>query len=579
MKTLEQTPLHDASDVQSQDATNARFNDIMTQEFGDDTLFVAPVVAREESRKRTATPEITTSSSTTEPTPFLTTELIDAPEHETPEAKQSFVRRALGRLSLSRLGADMAIAQMNIGDKLAARREKSKAKHEVYEDDGRLTRMRKFMGRNALAAVAGVVSVGFIGSRVLAMKYGLGSSGSTSVAYETTAVIKPLDPNAPSNPIFVGGHTQGQSDVMPNAARNVGAAGFSGAPRVARYNAEIGRIIPGEGQTWDQSGEQAKNAILAQAKPNDTVYSHSQGTNGALRAAGARPDLNVIAVASPYAPNNGLFAPHSVTNSKTVSPVLKAFGISTENPGPANGRNITYKVNDGGMANGGRGTGDVWTASVEKDGTFNPFRVGSNALGTQFLGTHELDAHTGTPYKVTVNPDGSKTEHYNSGTRVINPQTGKPYESGYTATLQKNNGISTPANIDRAAKLLEGDENGNINARAVGEAVAPGLGNFTAAFQPLADAIKPAQHAIANPTPDNINKVFTGVTQTLGGGSAPAANRNVPAPVLPRVNAAVNVQAQIPAVPNIPKLPTPQEIQANPVGAGLGFVNSLFGAK
>ncbi len=577
-----------------------RFNDQMTQDFGDTPgLFEAqsiPEIDQITSKYINAIKQYGAESTpvVSESTPTFSDTIEDqaAAEQEALEHKKFSLRRTLGRLSLSRLGAEMSITQMNMAERKQQLLEKAENPNEKLT---RMERIRLAIGRRGLAVAAGVVSTGGIFLNALALSKGLDlgtSHGSTRIEYETAAVVKPLDPNAPSNPIFVPGHTQGRSNVMPDAARQAGVAGFNGGPRVARYDAEIGGIIPGERQTWDQSGEQAKQAILAQARPGDTVVSHSQGGTGALKAAAERPDLNVRAIATPYAPNNGLFAPHSVANSSTVSPILKAFGVSTENPGPKNGSKITYDVNDGGMAHGGRGTGDVWTATVDKDGTINPFRALSNGLGTAYLGTHELDAHSGTPYAITKNADGSTTRHFNSGTRVINPMTGKAYESGITATLQKNNGIATPANIDHAAKLLEGDSNGNINAREVGDTVAPGLGNVTAAFQPLADAIKPVQKAIANPTPESINTAISTVTQGLGG-AAPVAKPQgggngvantinqwiAPSNGKPAASVNATVNAPAPVVPTIPKLPTPQQFQADPIGTGMGLLGTFLGGK
>ena len=527
----------------------------------------------------------------THETPQPTTPVEAIEEHETAEPKKSFLRRSLGRLSLSRLGAHANIAQMNVVEAVKNKNEALAKKNEVEDGDNRRTRARKWLGRHGLklaaGGMAGLAGLTYAGMR---MKYGLEAGGVAHHDVATAAVIKPLDPNAPTNPIFVGGHTQGQSNVMPNAARQAGVAGFNGAPRVARYNAEIGRIIPGEGQTWDQSGEQAKQAILAQARPNDTVVTHSQGATGGLMAAAERPDLHVRAIGTPYTPGSGLLANESVANGKGVSPILKAFGVTPGNPGPKDGSKIIYDINDGGAAHGGRGTGDVWTATVDPDGTINPVRALSNGLGTAYLGTHELDAHSGTPYAITKNADGSTTRHFNSGTRVINPMTGKPYESGITAAAQKQLGIATPANLDRAAKLAEGDANGNVNARAVGDAIAPGVGNFTAPFQGLADASKPIQRAISNPTPESINTAIGAVTKGLGG-AAPVntqgggntlmntvnqtlqgGGKKTDTPV--SVNAKVNIPTPVPVIPNIP---TPQQVQADPAGAAMNFIGGLLG--
>lgn len=587
MNTLEHTP---AENTASSLEVTDQFNDQMSQEFSDmPGLFEAssiPEVDRITSKyineiKRHGSAAAQHEAPTLTPSPEITDSEDTA---EVSERKKFSLRRMLGRFSLSRLNADMMITQMNVTDAIKSKNDTLKARHEAHEDDNRRTRVRKWLGRHSLklaaGGLAGLGGLVYAGAR---MKYGVetGGTGTAHIDVATTAVSKPLDPNAPVDPIYVGGHTQGQSNVMPNAARQSGVSSHSGAPRVARYNAELGGIIPGEGQTMRQSGEQAKTAILAQAKTGDTVFAHSEGTLGALEAAKVKPDLKVIAVGSPYAPGSGLLAGNSPANSKTVGGVLNTLGVPTGNQGPANAHNVTYLVNDGGAAHGGRGTGDVWSSTVDPDGTINPMRALSNGLGTAYLGTHELGAHSGTPYAITKNPDGSITKHFNSGTGVTNPTTGKAYESGVTATLQKNNGITTPANIDHALKLAEGDSNGNVNARAVGEAVAPGLGNVTAPFQGLADAIKPVERAIANPTPATINTAINSVTQGLGTAAPAAKPQGGGGNIVAQVTAHVNTPAAPKAAPAAPNIPSPQQFQADPVGTvvntGMGILGGLLG--
>lgn len=450
-------------------------------------------------------------------TPEVDIEDIEEPSDSDGEIQEkNRLARLRGRLGRVAIRAQMRVydAVEGISNHFKRRSEERQEKYERHEDDGRFTRARKFLGRNAVKIAGGTLAgVAATGYGALIAKGFIDSSAHHNLPVSHQEFTTVADVN-----VVTSGHTDGNgaTGLMPvikgsslNAGQNIGI----------HYPAEIAPI-PGETHTLEQSSQIALEQIMEQVNNNQgkniNLIGYSEGSIATLRAAKQIADANggqlpgnikVTILGSPLQPGTGYF---NSEQAQAVAPILEQFGINvSKGQVPTDMNGVHFYGN----------YADIWA-----NGNANGGSLGSlldRGIGTGFGRTHEYTPAdlADTSRQTTVRAsDGSLITTINGGQAVVN---GYRVRSGIGNALALNQHAPITQAQDEFFLSMYGDANGKYNAADMGTKAARALGadaNTSAALGQVAGAFQPVADLVSGLTTDTVRTVGSVVNP----GSVPA---------------------------------------------------------
>lgn len=278
--------------------------------------------------------EVTEDAFTTpeddEDTIDLKSDATNDEEHlETP--KHGRLKRIRARMaSISLMSDGLALAE-KITAPARARREEREKRYEVNENDSRFTRVKKFIGRNGMRAVAMATGAATYGAFIaLKIDHAVDSMNDINNLAQQSIDIQNT---AYGTRYIIGGRGQGDGEGLARAID------MSGAPRAdktvpIRYPAEMAPL-PGDKLTLDQSSQIVSDRLYAEyqrqnGKPME-VGAHSLGTVGTIdflnrikdKDGNLPPNVKAVLYAPEQVPVTGLT---ENPIAKAGSPILDALG-------------------------------------------------------------------------------------------------------------------------------------------------------------------------------------------------------------------------------------------------------------
>lgn len=267
------------------------------------------------------------------------------PQYPTNETSSNPSR---GKLRTYASEAGLFLVATSMTDKITTRLRDGRARREatyaVEEGDSRITRTRKFLGRNALRIAAGTMAgLGMTVAVGLRAKYGLEASSPLSGVDTADHFSSNLDISpAADTRYLVGGRLDDHGTALDAVMTNLKGHDAHQTVRV-EYPADIAPA-PGDKYTLAESSKIASDKLYTAYKNSNgktiELIGYSEGTQGVQDAAnriaaengGVLPsNVKVTLIATPNAHTTGAFNNELIQSSQ---PILEAFGIDTTRPIP-----------------------------------------------------------------------------------------------------------------------------------------------------------------------------------------------------------------------------------------------------